>query len=164
MDNGILRTIKIYHERNVNAMKDWFCVLFGTIGSGLALLLGGWDANLITLLIFMAIDFALGIIVAACFKKSKKTKSGALSSKECFKGIVKKVATLVLVIIGVRVDIIFGADVFRNAIIIACCASECISIIENIALTGVPIPKVLTKAIELLKDKGGENENSQGVD
>lgn len=139
-------------------MKEWLCAAIGCVGASIGILLGGWDANMVTLLIFMAVDFAMGIIVAALFKKSKKTKSGALSSKECWKGIARKVGTLVLVLIGERVDIVFGTDVFRNAIIIACMASECISIVENLGLMGVPIPNMLKKAIEMLRDKSGEND------
>lgn len=148
----------MYYRKDGKRMKEGFCAALGWFGASLALLFGGWDANLKTLLVFMAIDFVLGIVVAALFRKSKKTKNGALSSKECLKGIVKKVCALVLVIIGARADVMFGTDLFRNAIVIAVCASECISIIENIALTGLPVPKILLKAIEIMKDKGGEND------
>lgn len=141
-------------------IKGYVCAFIGTVGAGLAYLFGGFDANMITLLIFMAIDFCLGLIVAALFKKSKKTKSGALSSKECLRGIAKKVGSLVLIIIGERVDIIFGSDVFRNAVIISVITSEAISIIENLGLMGIPMPNILKKAIEVLKDKSGDSEKS----
>lgn len=142
-------------------MKEWFCAAAGVVGASLGLLFGGWDANMITLLIFMAADFVLGVVAAALFKKSKKTKSGKLSSRECWKGIAKKVGTLVLVLLAVRIDLVLGTNYIRNAVIIALIVSEAISVIENLSLIGVPIPKILLKAIDIMKDKSGESEVSE---
>lgn len=54
-------------------MKDIFCTILGAAGAGIAWLFGGWDASMITLLVFMAIDYITGLVVAGVFKKSEKS-------------------------------------------------------------------------------------------
>lgn len=126
----------------------------GLLGSFVSTLLGGWDAGLQTLLLFMAIDYVTGLIVAGVFKSSNKTESGALESKAGFKGLCKKGVTLLIVLVAVRLDIMLELNAFiRNAVVIAFCTNETISIIENAGLMGVPIPPIITQAIELLKKK-----------
>ena len=120
--------------------------------------LGGFDLILYTLVIFMAIDYITGLIVAGVFKNSKKTQNGALESKAGFKGIVKKAMMLVIVLISYHLDMLAETTVIRTAVIYALIFNESISIIENIGLMGVPIPDALRKAIEMLKDKGDEYE------
>lgn len=61
-------------------MKENICTAAGVIGGFFAALLGGWDSALITLVLFMAIDFTTGLI-AASMGKSKHRKTGKLSSK-----------------------------------------------------------------------------------
>ena len=62
-------------------MKDFVCALIGVAGGAIASLFGGWDAALTTLIIFMAIDYATGLIVAGVFHKSSKTETGALGNR-----------------------------------------------------------------------------------
>ena len=131
-------------------MKDFFCILIGAFSSIIASLFGGWDAAIQTLLIFMLIDYLTGMVVAGVFQKSRKTKSGALKSSESFKGLVKKCMMLVFVIVGVRLDILINTTYIRDGICIACTVNELISIIENGGLMGVPIPKQLINAIDVL--------------
>ena len=71
-------------------MKECFITVIGCIGGVISTALGGWDAGLIALIIFMGIDYATGILLAAVFKKSKKSKTGALESNAGFKGLLKK--------------------------------------------------------------------------
>ena len=66
------------------SIKAIILTSFGAVGSLIAGLLGGWDSSLQTLLIFMAIDYITGLIVAGVFHKSKKTESGALESRAGF--------------------------------------------------------------------------------
>lgn len=106
-----------------------------------------------TLLIFMAIDYITGLMVAGIFKRSKKTKNGALESHAGFKGLCRKGVMLLIVLVACRLDIELNTTYIRDAACIAFIANETISIIENAGLMGVPIPKALTKAIELLKSK-----------
>ena len=140
-------------------MKSGICTGIGIVGSFIASLFGGWDAGLTTLLLFMGIDYASGLIVAGIFHNSKKTESGALESRAGWKGLCRKGMTLLFVLIAHRLDLAIGVDYIRNAVIIGFITNELISIVENAGLMGVPLPAVITKAIDILTDKAGmENE------
>lgn len=133
------------------------CASTGLIGTLVTATLGGWNDAIITLFIFMIIDYITGLICAGVFKKSKKSKSGGLSSSACLKGLFKKVGELILVMIAVRFDMLTGTSYIKDGTIIALIVSETISIIENLGLMGVPIPEIITKSIDLLKNGGKEN-------
>ena len=133
------------------------CTAVGAVGGFVAQALGGWDNAIITLIIFMVVDYAMGIVVAAVFKKSEKTANGGLSSRVCWIGLARKVITLWLVVVANRLDLLIGTDYIRNGVIIGFCASELISICENAGLMGVPLPSVITKAIDILKSKSEDN-------
>ena len=75
---------------NVSATKMTILTVFGAIGSFIANIFGGWGEDMITLLIFMGTDFLLGLLIAAFWKKSNKSESGALSSYSAWKGLVRK--------------------------------------------------------------------------
>ena len=139
-------------------MKNAFCTTVGTVGTIIAGWFGGWDASLSTLLIFMAIDYVTGFIVAAVFNRSPKTENGKLESKAGFKGLSKKLMVLFFVLIGYRLDIAMGASYIRDGVCIAFMLNELISITENAELMGVPLPKVITKAISILKQKEDKEE------
>ena len=139
-------------------MKSLICSVVGVVGSGIAYAFGGWDASFITLLVFMGLDYLTGIIVAGVFHKSTKSKTGALESRAGWKGLIKKCVTLVFVIIAVRLDVLIGTNYIRDAVCIAFIVNELISIVENAGLMGIPIPAVITKAIEILKTKEGEQQ------
>lgn len=134
-------------------MKEGICFVTGAVGSFIASLFGGFDAAMVTLLIFMAVDYISGMIVAGVFKKSQKTKNGALESGAGWKGLCRKGMTLVIVLIAVRLDMVIKTNYIRDMVCIAFIANETISIIENAGLMGVPVPAVITKAIEVLKEK-----------
>lgn len=138
-------------------MKNLFSTFVGVIGSSIASLLGGWDMALQTLIIFMTIDYVTGLMVAGIFNKSTKTKHGALESVAGWKGLCRKGVALLIVLIACRLDLLTGANLIRDAVVIAYCTNEAISIIENAGLMGVPIPTRLTKAIEALKSKEDDN-------
>jgi phage-related holin len=59
-------------------MKNILCTAAGVVGSFIASLFGGWDTGIGTLVLFMVIDFLSGLAVAGIFKRSTKTKTGAL--------------------------------------------------------------------------------------
>ena len=131
-------------------MKNWILTACGAVGSAVAAAFGGWTAALTTLVIFMAIDYVTGFVVAGVFHKSPKTDTGALESRAGFKGLCRKGLILVLVLIGHRLDMIFGGNYIKDGVCIAFIANELISIVENAGLMGVPIPKLITKAIDML--------------
>lgn len=143
-------------------MKDGICTAIGIVGSTIASFFGGFDAALITLLIFMGVDYATGLIVAGVFHKSEKTENGALESRAGWKGLCRKGVSLLVVLVACRLDMIVGSNFIRDATVIAFIANETISIIENAGLMGVPIPSVITKAIEVLKKKSEREDKKDG--
>lgn len=137
-------------------MKETICMIAGVVGSFIAGLFGGWDASIRALLLFMAIDFLTGLILAGVFRKSPKTASGGLQSKIGWKGVSRKCVTL-LVLISAQLDLILGTTYIRDAVCIAFTVNELISIFENAGLMGIPMPAALKKAIDLLQSKGKED-------
>ena len=134
-------------------LKDLFVAAIGTIGAYIARLFGGWDAAMTTLVIFMGIDYLMGLIVAGVFKRSGKSENGALDSRAGFKGLLKKSIILLIVLIAYRLDLVLGSAFIKDAVIIGYIANETISIIENAGLMGIPIPDVIKRAIDILKNK-----------
>lgn len=141
-------------------MKDIVCAGIGAVGGAIAALFGGWSSAMATLLIFMAIDYITGMVVAGVFHKSGKSENGALESRAGWKGLCKKGMTLLFVLIAHRLDLAIGVSYMRDAVIIGFMANELISITENAGLMGVPLPAVITKAIDILKGKS-EKEDEQ---
>lgn len=137
-------------------MKNTICTTIGVIGSFIASAFGGWTASLTTLLIFMGIDYLSGLVVAGVFHNSPKTETGTLESRAGLKGLIRKGTMLLFVLIGYRLDVAVGTTYIRDAICIAFIANELLSIVENAGLMGVPIPAVITNAIDILKKKGNE--------
>ena len=143
-------------------LKEFICGFIGVITSLLVSALGGWDSAIITLTIFIVADFITGLMVASFFKKSPKSKNGALSSAIGFKGICKKVMIYLFVVVGYRIDLMLGTDYIRNAVIIGFIVNELISLTENAGLMGVPLPSIILKSIDLLKNKGGDKDENIG--
>lgn len=137
-------------------MKNVVISIVGAVGGFISYCFGGWTEALTTLLIFMAIDYLTGLICAGVFHKSMKSENGALESKASFKGLCRKGVILLIVLVGHRIDLAIGASYVRDAVCIAFIVNETISIIENAGLMGIPIPKVITGAIEILKKKGSD--------
>lgn len=142
-------------------MKEKICTLVGVAGGWIAGLFGGFDAALITLLIFMAVDYITGLIVAGVFHRSDKTANGALESRAGWKGLCRKGVSLLVVLVACRLDMVMGSNFIRDAVVIAFIANETISIIENAGLMGVPIPAVITRAIEVLKKKAEQEDDNE---
>ncbi len=95
-------------------------------------LLGGWDNMLQLLIIVMTVDYITGLAVAGIFKKSQKTENGGIETRTGFKGLVRKVCILLLVLIVTRLEHTVGGTVFcRNTIIIFFVVNELLSILEN---------------------------------
>lgn len=134
--------------------KNILISIIGVIGSAIASAFGGWSTGLTTLVIFMAIDYITGLIVAGVFHKSTKTETGTLESRAGFKGLCRKGAMLLVVLVGYRLDLAVGTAYIKDAVIIAFMANEAISIIENAGLMGVPMNDTLKNAIDVLQKKG----------
>lgn len=134
-------------------MKNVVCTAAGIIGSFVASMFGGWTASLTTLIIFMAVDYVTGLVVAGVFHNSPKTETGALESRAGLKGLIRKAMVLLFVLIGYRLDLAMGLTYIKDAVCIAFIANELLSIVENAGLMGLPIPSVVTNAIDILKKK-----------
>jgi toxin secretion/phage lysis holin len=134
-------------------IKEGICTGVGVVGSIIASLFGGWDTGLITLILFMGIDYISGLVVAGVFHKSNKTESGTLESKAGWKGLCRKCMTLLFVLIAYRLDLAIGVSYIRDAVIIGFMANELISIVENAGLMGLPLPDAINKAIDVLTEQ-----------
>ena len=142
-------------------MKNAICTGAGIVGSAIAALFGGWDSALITLVIFMSVDYITGLLVAGVFHTSEKTPGGGLESHAGWKGLCRKGVAPLVVLVAYHLDLITGANFIRDAVVIGFIANEAISILENAGLMGVPIPAVIIRAIDVLKNKsegGWEND------
>lgn len=128
-------------------------IIAGAIGGLIIFLYGEFTSAMVTLLVFMGIDFFSGLIVAAVFKNSSKTSSGGLKSDECFKGLAKKIFMLLLVGVAYRIDLLLNVSYIRDACVISFCINELISITENAGLMGIPLPAIIKNAIDVLNKK-----------
>lgn len=141
--------------------KAKLCTFMGVIGSFISSIFGGWDTGLITLLIFMAVDYLTGLIVAGVFHKSTKTENGKLESRTGWKGLCRKCLTLLFVLVAHRLDLTIGVDYIRDAVIIGFVVNELISITENAGLMGFNLPPVILNAIDILNKKADINTNQK---
>ena len=137
-------------------MKEFWNTIqlaFAAVGGWLGYFLGGCDGLLYALIAFVAIDYITGVMCAI----SDKT----LSSEVGFKGICRKVLIFLLVGIGniIDVQVIGSGGVMRTAVIFFYLSNEGISLIENAAHLGLPVPDKLKAVLEQLHDraeKGGD--------
>lgn len=134
-------------------MREGICTAVGIVGGFICSLFGGWDTALATLLMFMAIDYTSGLIVAGVFHKSNKSDTGALESRAGWKGLCRKCMSLLFVLIAHRLDLALNINYIRDAVILGFMTNELISIVENAGLMGIPLPSVITKAIDVLTKK-----------
>ena len=114
----------------------------------------------------MSIDYVTGLICGA-MGKSKKTENGYLASHEAWKGLMKKALILLVVLLASLLDMAVskGAGIQFEAVMGATClwfiASEGLSVLENVASMGVPVPRILLKLLEIMKDKGNGPEDQK---
>lgn len=134
--------------------KTMFDTIVGICGGVVTYLLGGWDIALITLAVFMGLDYITGMC-ASYITKEWNSETGAV-------GIVKKGTIILLIVLGVFLDRLVTGDtwVFRNVICMFYIANEGLSIVENCGRIGLPIPKRLLAALEQLR-QDNDNENTE---
>lgn len=123
-------------------------ITFATIGGFLGMLIGGFDDFFKALLIFIILDYLTGVINAVIEKQ--------LNSEIGFKGIAKKVFIIFLVGVANIIDtmVLKNGEVVRDIVIFFYLANEGISILENSAKIGLPIPEKLKGVLEQIKSKG----------
>lgn len=123
-------------------------------GSVLAQSLSGWDTMLQVLVTLMAIDYALGVVLALVWKRSNKTADGSFESRASVKGLFRKCGILLCVLIAARLDPLFGSEGYiRGTVILFFLANEGLSVVENLGVMGLPMPQVLKDAFLALRDK-----------
>jgi len=140
--------------QNITYVKNGVLAILAAIGSFLAHALGGWDGFLKILIAMMVCDYITGILVAAIWKNSGKSGTGALDSKAGFKGIVKKCMILMLVFLAAMMDTSLSLGYARLAVCLFFIGNEGLSLLENIGLMGVPYPAFLKNALEALRKQG----------
>lgn len=130
-------------------------IAFAAFGGFLGWFLGGVDGFLYALISFTVIDYITGVMCAITDKK--------LSSSVGFKGICRKVLIFTLVGIGNIVDVyVLGqGGVLRTAVIFFYLSNEGVSIMENTAHLGLPIPTKLKDVLEQLHERGGNENESE---
>lgn len=125
-------------------MKEIYNGIVATLLTTFIYLVGSLDVAMIALLVAIVLDYVSGVIKAYVTKQ--------LSSQTGFKGIVKKVAVLMIVMLAVLVDRVTGeTGAIRTLVIYYFVANEGLSIIENFGQAGVPIPQSIKKALKALK-------------
>ena len=132
-------------------MKVKIIGALGIVGGALSQMLGGWESSLVTLLIFMGVDYLTGLIVAGVFHASRKTENGMLESRAGLKGLIRKGAMLLMVLVAYRVDMLAGTTIVKDAVSVALCVNEGLSILENVGLMGVKYPPIIQKTLEMLQ-------------
>ena len=116
---------------------------------GLSQILGGWTPAMTTLVTLVVLDFISGFSRAAIQQR--------LSSKESWQGIGKKVLMFVIICLAAQVDGLLNANsVLRNATVIFYCVSESLSVIENVAAAGMPVPDFIKDALAQLSERKGK--------
>jgi toxin secretion/phage lysis holin len=134
---------------------NWVQMVVTAIGGFLGYFLGGMDSFLYALIAFVVIDYITGLMVAAIQKK--------VSSEVGFKGICKKMLIFILVGVANIVDkqIIGNGSAIRTAVIFFYLSNEGISILENTALIGLPVPQKLRDVLEQLKGPEDKEDNGK---
>ena len=130
-------------------------LIFAAMGGWLGYFLGGCDGLLYALIAFSAIDYITGVMCAI----SDKT----LSSEVGFKGICRKVLIFLLVGIGniIDVQVLGSPGVLRTAVIFFYLSNEGVSLMENAAHLGLPVPDAIKTVLEQLHDRAGSKEDGQ---
>lgn len=128
-------------------MKHIFDSIVAVVCTVLTYLVGQWDAPLIVLLCFMVADYITGVLAAVISKK--------LSSTVGFKGLAKKACILLVMVLAVLLDHLLheGEWLFRTLCAYFYIANEGISILENAALLGIPVPSKLREVLAQLNDE-----------
>lgn len=125
-------------------MSNWISAIVSIVATTFVWLVGGVDVALQCLLVAIVIDYISGII------KAYNTKT--LSSNIGFRGILKKVGILLIVMLAVLVDrVTIDNGGVRTLVIYYFVANEGLSILENLAQAGLPIPKTLKNALKVIK-------------
>jgi toxin secretion/phage lysis holin len=142
-------------ERGKNMKKETLNTIVALIGTWCTYIFGAWDTALAVLILFMAMDYITGLMGGIINK--------TLSSSIGFRGIFRKATILIVLIVAVSLDRLLNSGnwVFRTLVCYFYIANEGISLVENAAKIGLPIPPKLLDILAQLKNKGGTEENKE---
>lgn len=133
--------------------------VFSAAGAAILSALGGWDTSLQFLIGIMAVDYLLGVLIALVWHKSQKTADGTFESNASLKGLLRKFSVLAVVYVAVQLDTVAGTGGYlRTAVILFFIANEGFSVIENLGIMGVPMPKQMKDAFAAIKQKAEKAE------
>lgn len=128
-------------------MRELICAITSALSTLLAYLLGGFDTALLCLVIAIVLDFITGVIKAYITKE--------IASATGFKGLLKKVCFFIIVSLAVVIDrVTINDGTIRTLVIYYFVANEGFSILENLAIIGVPIPAVIKDSLKVMQKKG----------
>ena len=130
-------------------------IIFTAVGGWLGYFLGGCDGLLIALVVFAVTDYITGVMCAIADKK--------LSSEIGFKGICRKVIIFMLVGIAhvLDINVIATGSVLRTAVIFFYLSNEGVSLLENAAHLGLPVPEKLKDVLEQLHDRAEKEKEEE---
>ena len=139
----------------MNKIHLIFNTIVTAVGVAMGFLFGEVTGLFWALIAFMALDYITGVIIAVINKK--------LSSEVGFKGLAKKFLILVFVAVGHILDayVLGNTGVAMTAVMLFYIANEGVSIIENAALLGLPVPQKITDILEQIKNKAEESEDKK---
>ena len=132
---------------DITTAKAFLLTLSGVVGAILGAIFGEMTPIFYGLLALMLLDYASGLIVAGVYKKSPKSQDGKLDSRAGIKGLIAKGGILAVLIVARVLDLTMGTDFILSGAVVAFIANESISIVENYALTGRPVPEVIYRAL-----------------
>lgn len=135
---------------------NWIQVALSALGGGIGWFLGGMDGFLYALIAFVVIDYITGVMCAIVDKK--------LSSNVGFRGIFRKVLIFVMVGIGNLIDtqLIGSGEALRTAVIFFYISNEGVSLLENAAHIGLPIPEKLKDVLAQLHNRTDADKDTEG--
>jgi len=135
-------------------IKVIFNTIVASLATGITYLIGGWDAALKILAIFIVVDYVTGLM-KAIYKKEVASDIG-------WRGLLKKASIFIVVIVAYQLDVAIANEtpLFRTMSCYFYIANEGISITENIAILGVPLPGFILKVLKNIKE---QNDNPEVV-
>jgi len=135
---------------------NWIQMALSALGGGIGWFLGGLDGFLYALIAFVVIDYITGVMCAIVDKK--------LSSNVGFRGIFRKVLIFVMVGIGNLIDtqLIGSREAMRTAVIFFYISNEGVSLLENAAHIGLPIPEKLKDVLAQLHNRTDADKDTEG--
>ena len=147
-------------EKHFDTILKWLAAAAGAVLG----FFGEWSAVLTILIICNAVDYISGYLVAWA-GKSPKTESGGVSSKVGFVGLAKKAFIWLVVLLATLLNkaVGNGTGIFQTAAALFYIANEGVSILENAALMGIPLPGFIRQALDTIAEQSGKTAQNAAI-